>query len=102
VNGLGILAKHRVNTLAVFLFMFWQTYAFEHLPILESNPASLFELIIMWLEPETEECVVLLYEVIQAFVSKAEIDDVLDLYSVVDPWNDYSEEIYDATGENDG
>ena len=37
LNSLGILAKHRVNALAVFLFMFWQTYAFGHLEILDQN-----------------------------------------------------------------
>ena len=90
LNGLAMLAKHRVNALAVFLFMFWQTYAFGHLNILESKPEHLYNVIIAWApDLRMKGSGEIFYEIIKALSSKAEIDDVLDLYSVVDPWKNY-------------
>ena len=97
-----MLAKHRVNALAVFLYIFWQTYAFGHLNILESQPERYYALIIAWVpDLRMEGSGEVFYEIIKAFLSKAEIDDVLDLYSVVDPWNDYTGEVYDTMGDID-
>jgi hypothetical protein len=39
---------------------------------------------------------------IKALSSSAEIDNVLDLYSVVDPWNDHCGEVYNTDVEVDG
>jgi len=70
--------------------MFWQTYAFGHLNILESKPEHLYNVIIAWApDLRMKGSGEIFYEIIKALSSKAEIDDVLDLYSVVDPWKNY-------------
>lgn len=102
LSGLAMLAKHGVNALAVFLFMFWQTCAFGHLNILESQPERHYALIIAWVpDLRMEGSGEAFYEIIKAFLSKAQIDDVLNLYSVVDPWNDHTGEVYDKMGHVD-
>jgi len=103
LNGLAMLAKHRVNALAVFLFMYWQTYAFGHLDILESKPEKFYAIIIAW-APDLREkgSGEVFYEMINGLSASAEIDDVLDLYSVVDPWNDHCGEVYSTEAEVDG
>jgi len=94
LNGLAMLAKHRVNGLAVFLFMFWQTYAFGHLNILESKPEHLYTAMIAWVpDLRVKGSGEIFYEIIKALSSKAEIDDVLDLYSVVDPWKHHNYDV---------
>jgi hypothetical protein len=93
LNGVAMLSKHRVNALAVLLFMFWQTYAFQHLNILELHPEPFYGFIITWIpDLQMVGSGQVFHEIIAAILSNAEIDDVLDLYSVVDPLNNHSGE----------
>jgi hypothetical protein len=90
LNGLAILAKHRVNAFAIFLFMSWQTYAFGHLDIATFQPDVFYDFILAFVpDLRLTGSGEMFYEIFSSLVSDARLDEVRDLYSVVDPWNDH-------------
>ena len=65
-----------------------------------SEPEAIYALIIQWIaDLRVNGSGEVFYEIMRTIISKADIDEVLELYSVVDPWKEHCREVYEEFDE---